>query len=94
MASKVNGGAGAYPTIGDPNKKRKANPLPAGTRFMCPPGYDTATWQARVDLAAAYHLCNEMDLNEGICNHLTVMVPGTTDRFLCIPYGLLWNEAG
>ena len=20
------------------------------------------------------------------------MVPGTTDRFLCIPYGLLWDE--
>jgi ribulose-5-phosphate 4-epimerase/fuculose-1-phosphate aldolase len=33
-----------------------------------------------------------MDMNEGICNHLTVMVPGTTDRFLCVPYGLLWSE--
>jgi hypothetical protein len=31
---------------------------------------------------------------EGICNHLTVMVPGTTDRFLCIPYGLTWDEVG
>ena len=45
-----------------------------------------------MDLAACYHLCDKMDLNEGICNHLTVMVPGTTDRFLCIPYGLLWDE--
>ena len=83
---------GAYPVIGDPNKKRKANPLPVTTRFMCPEGYDPKVWQARVDLAACYHLCNKMDLNEGICNHLTVMVPGTTDRFLCIPYGLLWDE--
>ena len=52
----------------------------------------TLVWQARVDLAACYHLCDQMDMNEGICNHLTVMVPGTTDRFLCIPYGLLWTE--
>jgi len=53
---------------------------------------DPATWAARVDLAAAYHLCDQMDMNEGICNHLTVMVPGTNDRFLCVPYGLLWSE--
>lgn len=85
---------GAYPTIGDPSKKRRTNPLPVTSRFMCPEGYDPRAWQARVDLAACYHLCNKMDLNEGICNHLTVMVPGTSDRFLCIPYGLLWDEAG
>ena len=59
---------------------------------MCPDGYDQSVWAARVDLAACYHLCDQMDMNEGICNHLTVMVPGTTDRFLCIPYGLLWTE--
>jgi ribulose-5-phosphate 4-epimerase/fuculose-1-phosphate aldolase len=81
----------AYPTIGDPSRKR-ANPLPATTRFGCPAGYDARVWQARVDLAAAYHLCHKFDFNEGICNHLTVMVPGTTDRFLCVPYGLMWDE--
>jgi hypothetical protein len=54
---------GAYPTIGDPSKKRK-QPLPVTTRFMCPPDYDPKAWQARVDLAACYHLCNKMDLNE------------------------------
>ena len=77
----------AYPTIGDPSRKR-ANPLPATTRFGCPAGYDA---RVRVDLAAAYHLCHKFDFNEGICN-LTVMVPGTTDRFLCVPYGLMWDE--
>jgi ribulose-5-phosphate 4-epimerase/fuculose-1-phosphate aldolase len=48
--------------------------------------------RARIDLAAVYRLLDKMDLNEGICNHLTAMVPGTTDRFLCVRYGLLWSE--
>ena len=82
----------SYPTIGGDDSKKRKTPLPVTTRFMCPAGYDATVWQARVDLAAAYHLCDKMDLNEGICNHLTVMVPGTTDRFLCIAYGLLWIE--
>ena len=34
-----------------------------------------------------------MNLNEGIDNHLTVVVPGTQPlRFLCIAYGLAWSE--
>ena len=81
----------SYPTIGDPSR-RLAAPLPSTTRFGRPEGYDERIWQARVDLAAAYHLCHKFDFNEGVCNHLTVMVPGTTDRFLCIPYGLMWDE--
>ena len=44
--------------------------------------------KARVDLAACYRVLDRLGLNEGIDNHLTVMVPGTTDRFLCISYGL------
>ncbi|KAJ1637330.1 class II aldolase/adducin N-terminal [Pavlovales sp. CCMP2436] len=47
---------------------------------------------ARTDLAAVYRLLDQQGLNEGICNHLTALVPGTTDRFLCIRYGLLWSE--
>jgi len=35
---------------------------------------------------------DDLGLNEGIDNHLTVMVPGTRDRFLCISYGLAWSE--
>lgn len=81
----------SYPTIGDPSRRPTA-PLPSTTRFGRPEGYDERIWQARVDLAAAYHLCHKFDFNEGVCNHLTVMVPGTTDRFLCIPYGLMWDE--
>lgn len=51
-----------------------------------------AVWQARVDLAAAYRLATMHGLNEGICNHLTLLVPGATDRFLLIPYGTHWSE--
>lgn len=51
-----------------------------------------AVWQARVDLAAAYRLAVLHGLNEGICNHFTLMVPGRSDRFLLIPFGLHWSE--
>lgn len=53
---------------------------------------DEAVWQARVDLAAAYRLAALHGLNEGVDNHLTLLVPGTTDRFLLIPFGTHWSE--
>ena len=53
---------------------------------------DTDVWQTRVDLAATYRLCDRMGYNEGICNHLTAMVPGSEDQFLVIPYGMAWSE--
>jgi ribulose-5-phosphate 4-epimerase/fuculose-1-phosphate aldolase len=48
--------------------------------------------QIRIDLAAAYRMAARQGLNEGICNHFTMMVPGSEDRFLLIPYGLHWSE--
>ncbi len=48
--------------------------------------------QTRIDLAAAYRLADRHGFNEGICNHFTMMVPGTDDRFFLIPYGLHWTE--
>lgn len=53
---------------------------------------DDSLWQTRVDLAATYRLCDRMGYNEGICNHLTAMVPGSDDHFLVIPYGMAWSE--
>jgi len=47
---------------------------------------------ARIDLAACYRLAAHFGLNEGIDNHLTLMVPGHTDRFLLAPFGLHWSE--
>lgn len=49
-------------------------------------------WAARVDLAAAYRLAVWFDLNEGIDNHFTLMVPGRRDRFLLNAFGLHWSE--
>jgi ribulose-5-phosphate 4-epimerase/fuculose-1-phosphate aldolase len=49
-------------------------------------------WQARVDLAAAHRLAVMHGFHEGIFNHLTLIVPGTDDRYLQIPFGLHWSE--
>jgi ribulose-5-phosphate 4-epimerase/fuculose-1-phosphate aldolase len=48
--------------------------------------------QARIDLAACYRLADHFGMNEGIDNHMTVLVPGRSDRFLLAPFGLHWSE--
>src|ERR1700726_5325058 len=48
--------------------------------------------QARIDLAACYRLADRFGLNEGIDNHLTLLVPGYSDRFLLAPFGMHWSE--
>ena len=53
---------------------------------------NSAVWQARVDLAAAHRLADRQGFSEGIFNHFTLAVPGTTDRYLQIPFGLHWSE--
>lgn len=50
-------------------------------------------WQARVHLAAANRLAVYDELEEGIDNHFTMCVPGHTDRYLVLPFGLHWSEA-
>jgi ribulose-5-phosphate 4-epimerase/fuculose-1-phosphate aldolase len=51
-----------------------------------------AVAQARIDLAACYRLAAHFNLNEGIDNHLTMLVPGHDDRFFLAPFGLHWSE--
>jgi ribulose-5-phosphate 4-epimerase/fuculose-1-phosphate aldolase len=48
--------------------------------------------RARVDLAACHRLAAHFGFNEGIDNHMTMLVPGFTDRFYLAPFGLLWSE--
>ncbi len=48
--------------------------------------------RARIDLAACYRLADRFGLNEGIDNHLTLLVPGHVDRFLLAPFGMHWSE--
>jgi ribulose-5-phosphate 4-epimerase/fuculose-1-phosphate aldolase len=55
-------------------------------------GATDATWTGRVDLAAALRLAARFGLNEGICNHFSLAVPGTRDRFLINPYGIHWSR--
>src|SRR5215217_5831322 len=49
-------------------------------------------WQARVDLAAAHRLAFIHGFSEGIFNHLTFVVPGSSDRYYQIPFGMHWSE--
>jgi ribulose-5-phosphate 4-epimerase/fuculose-1-phosphate aldolase len=46
----------------------------------------------RRELAAALRLAARFELNEGICNHFSVAVPGKSERYLINPYGIHWAE--
>ena len=59
------------------NKKRKGRPMIDALRE---------------DLATAFRVAAAMDLNEGICNHFSVTVPGSEERYLINPYGIHWSE--
>ena len=48
-------------------------------------------WQARVDLAACFRAAAGLGLHEGVCNHLSLLVPGRDDLFLVNPDG--WSFA-
>jgi ribulose-5-phosphate 4-epimerase/fuculose-1-phosphate aldolase len=48
--------------------------------------------RARIDLAACHRLAAHFGLNEGIDNHLTLLVPGCPERFFLAPFGLHWSE--
>jgi ribulose-5-phosphate 4-epimerase/fuculose-1-phosphate aldolase len=47
---------------------------------------------ARIDFAAAFRLAARLGLPEGICNHVSLAVPGMHDRFLLNPDGLHWSQ--
>lgn len=57
---------------------RRAKPSPAA--------------QARLDLAAALRWAARLGLNEGVCNHFSLKVPGAEDRYLVNPHALHWDE--
>lgn len=50
------------------------------------------TTQARLDLAAALRSAARHGLNEGVCNHFSMAVPGREELFLVNPQGLHWSE--
>ena len=48
--------------------------------------------QARIDLAACHRIAARFGLHEAIDNHMTLLVPGFTDRYYLAPFGLHWSE--
>jgi ribulose-5-phosphate 4-epimerase/fuculose-1-phosphate aldolase len=55
-------------------------------------GCSATQWQARVDLAAAHRIAFMHGFSEGIFNHLTLTVPGRSDAYYQIPFGMHWSE--
>ncbi len=62
------------------------------TRFKSPQSQFYLEQQARIDLAACHRIAARLGLNEAIDNHMTLMVPGCTDRFYLAPFGMHWSE--
>ncbi len=48
--------------------------------------------EARIELAAAHRIAYRHGFSEGIYNHLTLVVPGRSDRYYQIPFGMHWSE--
>jgi ribulose-5-phosphate 4-epimerase/fuculose-1-phosphate aldolase len=74
------------------NPRQWTAPVPPRMPHILPAPDPDPLRQARIDLAAAHRLAVEHGFHEGICNHFTMAVPGTSDRFFLIPYGLHWSE--
>jgi ribulose-5-phosphate 4-epimerase/fuculose-1-phosphate aldolase len=51
-----------------------------------------AVRRARVDLAACFRMAARLGMSEGICNHLSLVVPGRDDLFLVNPDGWAFSE--
>ena len=49
--------------------------------------------QVKVHLAAALRMAVLDGFEEGIDNHFTACVPGQTDQYFVLPFGLHWSEA-
>ena len=65
-------------------------PAPAALKYAVLD--NPAVRQARIDLAACFRMASRLGLHEGICNHLSAMVPGSDDLFLVNPYGWGFHE--
>jgi ribulose-5-phosphate 4-epimerase/fuculose-1-phosphate aldolase len=51
-----------------------------------------AEWQARLDLAACYRLCEHYGMSDMIYTHITARVPDSPGQFLINPNGMLFGE--
>lgn len=53
---------------------------------------NASEWEARMNLAAAYRLCEMFGMSDLIYTHITVRLPDEPDGFLINPNGLLFDE--
>ncbi|MHA7683061.1 class II aldolase/adducin family protein [Cupriavidus sp. PET2-C1] len=56
------------------------------------PAISEAEQQVREDLAAAYRLVALYGMDDSIYTHISARVPGTEDRFLINPFGMLFRD--
>ena len=71
----------------------KANPITADVTRPNRTALDGEdVWQAKVELAACFRFAARLGMEEGICNHFSLMVPGYDDLFLVNPYGYAFSE--
>lgn len=59
------------------------------------PGHNALSeqaWETRVNLAACYRIFARRGMDDSIYTHLSARLPGTPDRFLFIPFGMLFDE--
>jgi len=59
------------------------------------PGHNLASTEVgktREQLAACYRMFARRGMDDLIFTHLSARIPGTTDRFLFIPFGMLFEE--
>src|SRR6266404_5072863 len=73
-----------YPFVGVRGRAMNASREPVGR--------SDAERRARIDLAACHRLAARFGFSEGIDNHMTMLVPGHSERFYLAPFGLLWSE--
>jgi ribulose-5-phosphate 4-epimerase/fuculose-1-phosphate aldolase len=48
--------------------------------------------EARIQLAACYRIFARRNMDDAIFTHLSARIPGKPDRFLFIPFGMLFDE--
>ncbi|EHP37480.1 class II aldolase/adducin family protein, partial [Cupriavidus basilensis OR16] len=56
------------------------------------PAVSEAEQRVREDLAAAYRLVALYGMDDSIYTHISARVPGTEDRFLINPFGMLFRD--
>lgn len=71
---------------------RKSGGKVKAGKLAAPAKASSAIREARIDLACALRWAARFGLNEGVCNHFSLAVPGTTDRYLLNPHGVLWSD--